>query len=175
MAKEKIYELSRLSGVGKVLAQRLREEGLDSCDKILVAGEKGLQRIKGLSAKQIPKILEEASIIADDARRSRDASSALVEEGIVQLKRDIHDFVKKTESRYRNQLEKGKGQVFQREASRLISTLEHVEQYFSDLMLKLNCNLNEVGETLSRLDDEKLKNIAEELKKTRKDLKKIIY
>jgi hypothetical protein len=64
--------------------------------------------------------------------------------------------------------------MFQREASRLISTLEHVEQFFSDLRLKLNSNLNEAGETLGRLDDEKLKNIAEELKKTRKDLKKII-
>ncbi|GFO55093.1 hypothetical protein GMSM_21000 [Geomonas sp. Red276] len=69
MRKTTRTELRQLKGVGTVLAQRLSDGGLDSIDKIVRAGEGGLQAIPGVGARKVGIILAQAGELSREGVR----------------------------------------------------------------------------------------------------------
>ncbi|MCM0081397.1 helix-hairpin-helix domain-containing protein [Geomonas sp. Red32] len=69
MRKTTRTELRQLKGVGTVLARRLSDGGLDSFDKIVRAGEGGLQAIPGVGARKIGIILTQAGELSREGVR----------------------------------------------------------------------------------------------------------
>ncbi len=80
-------KLTRIRGVGLVLAARLRDSGLVSFEKIVDAGVDGLQKMRGINPRAIPAILSQAAeIIAEESEKtvSHNLDRALLLSGRVQ-------------------------------------------------------------------------------------------
>ena len=70
---KQMKQLQQLSGVGKVLSQRLVENGYDSIAKVAAAQIKGLERIAGMHPKKVRTIVTEARGMTGEAEKDRHA------------------------------------------------------------------------------------------------------
>jgi predicted flap endonuclease-1-like 5' DNA nuclease len=68
---KQMKELQQLSGIGKVLSQRLVENGYDTISKLAAAQTKGLERIPGMHPKQVRTIVAEARKMTGEAEKGR--------------------------------------------------------------------------------------------------------
>ena len=75
----KMKQLQQLSGVGKVLSQRLAENGYDTISKVAAAQTKGLERIAGMHPRKVWTIVTQAREMTGEAEKGR--HSWLAEKG----------------------------------------------------------------------------------------------
>ncbi len=68
---KKMKQLQQLSGVGKVLSQRLVENGYDTISKVAAAQTKGLERISGLHPKTVRSIVTQAREMTGETEKGR--------------------------------------------------------------------------------------------------------
>lgn len=66
-------ELQQLKGVGKILSQRLAENGYDTISKVAAAQTKGLERIAGMHPKNVRAIVTQAREMTGEAEKGRHA------------------------------------------------------------------------------------------------------
>lgn len=68
---KQMKQLQQLSGVGKILSQRLSENGYDTISKVAAAQTKGLQRIAGMNPKKVRSIVTQAREMTGEAEKDR--------------------------------------------------------------------------------------------------------
>ena len=68
---KKMKQLLQLDGIGKVLAQRLAENGYDSISKVAAAQTKGLERIAGMHPKKVRTMVAQAREMTGEAEKGR--------------------------------------------------------------------------------------------------------
>lgn len=74
--EKQLTQLLKIRGVGKVLASRFVEAGLDSCEKIVTAGASELAKIKGVKANAIAGIIRQAMELAPDKQSKQEKKAA---------------------------------------------------------------------------------------------------
>lgn len=68
---KQMKELQQLNGVGKVLSQRLAENGYDTIAKVAAAQIKGLERIAGMHPKKVRAMVTQAREMTGEAEKGR--------------------------------------------------------------------------------------------------------
>ena len=68
---EKMKELQKLKGIGKVLSRRLVESSYDTIAKVAAAEKKGLERIAGMNPQKLQSIVTQARKMTGDTEKSR--------------------------------------------------------------------------------------------------------
>ena len=69
--KNQMKELQKLTGIGKVLSQRLVEASYDTIAKVAAAEEKGLERIAGMNPKKLESIVIQARKMTGEAEKNQ--------------------------------------------------------------------------------------------------------
>jgi len=125
--KKKLKELRKIKGIGEVLSKRLIEAGYDTFDKIVAAGEAGLEKIRGLERLPIKPIIDQAASLAQEsdkkkARRLKDlkAAAATIRGQVAGLTRTVND-------RFGDRLtEKGRGKIG-KQILKMTATLDKIK------------------------------------------------
>ncbi len=68
---KQMKELQQLNGIGKVLAQRLAENGYDTIAKVAAAQTRGLERIAGMHPKKVRTMVIQAREMTGAAEKDR--------------------------------------------------------------------------------------------------------
>lgn len=161
--------LTRLHGVGEILAARLVEAGLDSFGKIAAAGEDELKKIRGISPRAVSSILAQATELSEDAPvetvRTVHEQAALLVDRLQVLVEVVHE-------RYGEALQGKTGKKIEKDLLRIAGILDQHSTKFR----KKNRVVKRLVKAQKRLDGAEragLQELRKRLKKTRKSLAKI--
>jgi len=165
-----LMKLTRLRGVGKTLAARLTDAGLDSFEKIAAAGREGLKNIRGINPRAIPSILSQAAELSEDApvktvRQVHDHTSLLADR-IQAIAGNVRD-------RFGDELQGKAAKKVEKEVLRIPGFLDQASSKFRKKKKRVVKRLVKAEKRLAAAEGEGLKKIGKRLKKTRKSLAKI--
>ncbi|KAF0219952.1 MAG: hypothetical protein FD174_1676 [Geobacteraceae bacterium] len=171
--KGKISELTKLKGVGKVLAGRLTEVGIDTFEKVVAAGEEGLKRIRGLNPRMIPSILAQANDLAGEAAKSRETKIEELKKRAAALKEQVQGIAIGVRDRFKEEVAGKNGRKVEKEILKAVTSLEKVEAKLAKRVKRAGKGLAKAEKRLAVLGDAGLKVVGKGLKKARKSLKRI--
>lgn len=163
-----IKKLTRLRGVGVILAARFRDSGLDSFEKIVEAGADGLQKIRGINPRVIASILSQAAgMIAEESEKTvgylQDRAS-LLSSRVQEIAQTVHN-------RFGDELKGKVGKKVQKEIFKIVCYLDSPS--LKRQKNKVTKGLAKAEKRLAIAEDAGLKKIRKCLKRTRKSLGKI--
>jgi hypothetical protein len=170
--KEQVRELQKLRGVGEVLSRRLVEAGLHSCERIVVAGEDGLRRIKGINPRMIRSILDQAAELAGSVRTGKAERIAALKGSALALKAGLEAGARDLRERLGAELA-GDARKLEKEFVKTLAALEKVEGQLESKVKKAGKGLARAERKLARLTDKGTDRVARGLRKARKALKKV--
>jgi hypothetical protein len=171
--KGKINELTKLKGVGEILAARMVEAGIDTLDKVAAAGEEGLKKIKGLNPRMIPSILAQANDLAGEAAKSRERMVEELKKRAAALKEQVQGIALGVRDRFKEEIAGKNGKKVEKEILKVITSLERVEAKLSKRVKQAGKGLTRAEKRLEELVDAGLKGVGKGLKKARKSLKRV--
>ncbi len=166
-------EIARLKGIGPVLCQRLLAAGLDSCDKIVEAGEQGLKGIQGLSSRMIPSILSQAAAIKAEAGAAGEVLQPEAPSKAESLSDDLRDMVSHLRERFGEQLSGKDGRKIEKDILKILALLESLQGKRAAGKKRRERGIERAHLLLNGLDDAELSGVRKGLKKTRKTLERI--
>ncbi len=166
-------EIARLKGIGPVLCRRLLAAGLDSCDKIVEAGEQGLQGIQGLSNRMIPSILSQAAAIKAEAGAAGEVLQPEASSKAECLSDDLQDMVSRLRERFGEQLAGKDGRKIEKDILTILALLESLPGKGTAGEKRLGKRIKRAHLLLNCLDAVELSGVRKGLKKTRKTLERI--
>jgi len=162
-------ELSRLKGVGAVLAGRLAAAGLDSFERILAAGEDGLKAIKGMNPRSIPSLLSQAEQMVSDAAAGRLTG---LRERAAAVDRRVQDIAADVKSRFGEELGGKLGRKVEKDILRIAGALDALSASLEKSGKRAGKVISKLEKRLAARDGAGLKEIRKGLKKSRKMLKR---
>ncbi|MDD2336202.1 MAG: helix-hairpin-helix domain-containing protein [Geobacteraceae bacterium] len=163
-----IKKLTRLRGVGLVLATRLKDSGLDSFEKIVDAGVDDLRKIRGINPRVIPSILAQAAeMIAEETEK---IAGNLHDRASI-LSSRVQDLAQTVHKRFGEELKGKAGKKVEKEIHKIVGFLDSPS--LKKRKNKVVKGLAKAEKRLSIAEDAGLKKIRKCLKRTRKSLGKI--
>lgn len=163
-----IKKLTRLRGVGVILAARFRDSGLDSFEKIVEAGGAGLQKIRGINPRVIPSILTQAAgMIAEESGKT----VGYIQDRTSLLSSRVQEIAQTVHNRFGEELKGKAGKKVQKEIHKLVGYLDSPS--LKSRKNKVAKGLAKAEKRLAIAEDAGLKKIRKCLKRTRKSLGKI--
>lgn len=165
----KVKELTKLKGVGAVLAARFVEAGLDGFDKVAAAGEEALKGIRGINPRAIPAILAQAADLAGQASEARLSELREKASCAGEMVRGIAEDVR---NRFGEELAKTAGKKVEKDILRILGSLDSVAARLEAGSRKAGKVISKFEKRLSNLEGAGFRKIRKGLKKTRKMLKR---
>ncbi len=165
-----IKQLTRLRGVGRTLATRFRDAGLDSFDRIVAAGEDGLKKIRGINPRAISSILAQAAELSAEASEK---TVLLVREKASLLSSRVQAIAEDVRARFGEEMKGKTGKKVEKEILRIAGSLEDASQKLKKKKKRAVKVFAKVEKRLAAAEETGLKELRKCLKKTRKSLKKI--
>jgi hypothetical protein len=165
-----LKKLTRLRGVGVVLAGRFIESGLDSFDRIIAAGADGLHKIRGINPRAIPTILAQAAEMVTE--ESEKTVTKEVDRTSL-LSNRVQEIAKNVRDRFGEELKGKTGKKVEKEILKITGYLD-----FNSLKIqkkRVAKGLSKAEKKLVVAEKASLKNIRKCLKRTRKSLNKISF
>jgi phosphopantetheine adenylyltransferase len=165
-----IKKLSRLRGVGVVLAARLKESGLGSYDRIIAEGADGLHKIRGINPRAIPAILAQA---AEMVTEESDKTVTQVVDRTSLLSNRVQEIAKNVRDRFGEELKGKTGKKVEKEILEIAGILD--PNSLKIQKKRVAKGLAKAEKKLVVAEDASLKKIRKCLKRTRKSLNKISF
>jgi len=163
-----IKKLTRIRGVGLVLAARLRDSGLVSFEKIVDAGVDGLQKIRGINPRAIPAILAQAAeILAEEAEKT--VSPSLNRASL--LSGRVQEIAQNVRVRFGEELQGKAAKKVEKEILKIAGYLD--SSSLKSRKKRVVKGLAKAEKRLAIAEDAGLKKIRKCLKRTRKSLGRI--
>ena len=163
-----LKKLTRLRGVGDVLANRLKDAGLDTFEKIVDAGADGLAKIRGINLRAIPAIVAEAAeLVVEETEKNVDQT---VDKATI-LSSRVQDLAKNIRDRFADELKEKHGKKVEKELLKIVGFLDGLS--LKRQKKKVVKGLAKAEKKLAIAEDAGLKQLRKCLKRTRKSLSKI--
>jgi beta-glucosidase-like glycosyl hydrolase len=163
-----LKKLTRLRGIGDVLANRFKDAGLDTFEKIVDAGADGLAKIRGINLRAIPAILAEAAeLVVEETEKTVDQA---VDRTII-LNGRVQEMAKNIRDRFGDELKEKTGKKVEKELLKIVGFLNGLS--LKRQKKKVVKGLAKAEKKLAIAEDAGLKKIRKCLKRTRKSLGKI--
>lgn len=166
-------ELQKIRGIGEVLAQRLAETGLDTFDKIAVAGEDELRRIKGVNPRTLQSIIGQAAELAKDAGSGRAQRVAVLKAAAGTVREQVEAVARSVRDRFNDELQGKAGKKAEKELQRMTTALERVEGSLETRLKRAGKGLAKAEKRLAGLSEAGLKGVGKGLRRARKSLKRV--
>jgi hypothetical protein len=171
---KRVKELTRLRGVGEILAARFLEAGIDSYEKVVAAGEEGLKKIKGINPRAVSGILAQASELASEAAAEPEKKMAELREKSIALTGRVQEIAADVRDRFREEITGKIGKKIEKQITRIVGSLEMVATEAGVKRKRAAKGLGRAEKHLAMQSEAGLKEIRKSLKKARKSLKRII-
>jgi len=167
--------LQQLKGIGRVLARRLQDAGLDNFAKIVQAGEQELSKIKGIDPLKISSILNQAKLLAEVEPAAAPAAAEVLQQRLVEVKEQVHTLAEASRERFAQELEGKSGK-------KLVLDLARIDDALGLISFKGKKKIRRAGKALKRVQkrvaglaaDAGLKKVRKTLKRARKAVLKAV-
>lgn len=167
-------DLQQLKGVGKVLAKRLFDAGLDSFGKIAQAGEAGLAKVRGLPPRSIPSILAQSRELAKGAHQEGGAAAEALGQRLSEVKGQLQALAEATRERFEASLAGKPGKKLSSDLVRIDDALERMRNLGKKGRKKAGRALLKAQKRVAGLEEASLKKVHKGLKKARKAVLKAL-
>ncbi|MBI5656234.1 MAG: helix-hairpin-helix domain-containing protein [Geobacter sp.] len=167
-------KLRQLKGVGDVLARRLVENGLDTYEKIVVAGEEGLRAVKGLNPRSVSAILAQATALSEKLSADKAERIAGLKQHVATLRETVQTCAASAKERFSEALKGKPGQKLTRTLVQTLDTLDKVEVKLHKRVKKAGKGLTKASRRMEKIVEADLDGVRKGLKKTRKALKRVL-
>ncbi len=172
--QELVKALSRIKGIGAVLAGRLIEAGLDGYEKVASASPEELGRIRGMNPKAVPGILAQAAALAAPHPEPSEEKELGVRQAAEQLRRKVASLAASVHARFAGD-EPGRGaKKMEKQILKLVDLLDRIEAAPERRPKRTRRRLAKADRRLSCAEEKSPAELARGLKKTRRKLRKAI-
>ncbi|MGA7826974.1 MAG: helix-hairpin-helix domain-containing protein [Geobacteraceae bacterium] len=163
-----LKKLTKLRGVGVVLATRLRDIGLDTFEKIVDAGADGLSKVRGINLRAIPAILAQAAeLVVEESKQAADQAV----DKVGTLSGRVQEVAQDVRDRFSSELKGKTGKKVEKEILKIVRYLDSPS--LKRRKKKVAKGLAKAEKRLAIAEEAGLKKIRKCLKRTRKSLSKI--
>ena len=171
---QKEADLQQLKGVGSILAKRLRDAGYDSFAKIAEAGEDGLKKVRGISPRALPAILEQARQLAEGPQQGKADRQQAVRQQVTEVRDRIQGIAESARQRYQDQLSGKSGKKFTLDLVRIEKALGMMGDGGGKRSKRAGKALSKAEKRVAGLEQASLKKIHKGLKRARKAVRKAL-
>jgi nucleotidyltransferase/DNA polymerase involved in DNA repair len=171
--KHEAKQLKKLRGIGEVLARRFFEAGYDTVAKVASADVEDLKKIPGVNPRMLQHIVAQASMLSEEAAKSRDEKIEELKRQAASMKTQINDLAVDVRDRFREEISGKAGCKVEKEIRKFVLSLERVEGKLESSAKKAGKGLAKAESRIAGLAEGGLKDIAGKLKKARKSLKRV--
>lgn len=169
MAHESNDDLCRIKGIGAVLAQRLKETGIQTYAALAEAPDETLAAISGLNPRQIPEIRRQALDFSTEQNSVTAAPSALLP-GTGPLRTALAQLHQAFDQQPPAKLKEKKRLKVLKEISRMDQALTALEKTLAEHLEDLARSLEKADRKLQRISAAPPAKLQRGLKKVRKKL-----
>jgi flagellar hook-basal body complex protein FliE len=166
-------QLIKLRGVGKVLATRLVESGLDTYEKIAAAGEAELKKIKGINPNNVAGIIRQAAELTPEKQSKKDKKEEQLKELAASLKNQVKSISTDIHDRFKEDLAGKVGKKVEKEIQKIMVSLEKAETRLRTRSKKVAKGLVQAEKRLAGVQEAGLKKVRKALQGARQSLKKV--
>lgn len=167
-------DLRQLKGVGSILAKRLYDAGFDSFEKIADAGEDGLRKVRGISARGLATMVEQARELARKPEPGGPDSGAAVKERLAEVRRKIQGVAQSARDRFQQDLTGRRGKKLSSDLVRIEDALVRVEGAGRKRSKRAGKALVKAEKRIAGLDEASLKKVRKAVRRIRKGLQKAL-
>jgi hypothetical protein len=167
-------ELQQLKGIGDVLAQRLKDAGLESYNDLVGAGEEGLKKIRGLNPQAIPSILVQAKELSQVKDAAKAERIEAIRMRIGALREKLNRLAETTRERFSKELEGKCGKKLNGNLDRTFQALDRMDKAALKKMKRAVRGLIKAEKGVEGLEEAGLKKVRKRLKRSRKALVKAL-
>jgi ribosomal protein S13 len=162
-------ELLQIKGVGKVLAQRLLDAGLDSFARIAEAGEEGLKNVRGIPPRAIGPIVVRARQLSRNQPAGQEQREESLKNRVADLRDKVQSVAQSARERYQEQLGGRRGKKLSADMVRIEDALGQLGDGGGQKRYKRAVKaLTKADKRVSGLDEASLKKIRKRVKRARK-------
>lgn len=162
-----LKKLTRLRGVGIVLAKRFNDAGLDTFEKIVEAKAEGLSKIRGINLRAVPTILAQAAeLLVEETEKTADQ---VVDKPLV-LRGRVQAVAQNIQDRFGDELKGKTAKRIEKEIIKIVALLDRPS--IKSQKKRVVKGLARADKKLLIAEHAGLKKIRKCLKKTRKTLRK---
>ena len=119
-------DLKKIDGIGNVLADRLKQEGIKTYRDVAKANTEALQSIKGMDDLDIAAIQEQARILDAEEKQNHELQLKSLLENTDRLKSDMNNLVEHLRDAAQQNPTNRSTKAIRKEISRIMAALEQV-------------------------------------------------
>lgn len=167
-------DLQQLKGIGRVLAQRLKDAGIESCDAIVESGAEGLEKIRGIKTHAIPSILDQAKLLSHGKKTTKSERIEAIKGRIGGVREKVQHLAEATRLRFHEDLEGKCGKKLAGDLARVLQTLDRINAAKLKRLKGAGRGLDKAEKRMDGLGEAGIKKVRKGLKKARKTLLKAL-
>jgi predicted flap endonuclease-1-like 5' DNA nuclease len=167
-------DLQQLKGIGRALAQRLKDAGIESFDGIVESGAEGLKKIRGIKANAISSILDQAEQLSHGKKTTKAERIAAIKGRIGGVREKVQHLAEETRVRFHQDLEGKCGKKLAGDLARVLQTLDRMNDAKLKRLKGVGRGLDKAEKRMDGLKEGGLKKVRKGLKKARKTLLKAL-
>ena len=169
-----VEELQQLKGVGRILAKRLFDAGLDSFAKIAQAGEEELKKVRGIPPRSVAFILAQAKELYQASHQDRQAREEALQQRLSEVKGQVQTLAESARQRFQDELAGKSGKKLTSDLVRIEDALERVHDGGKKGAKRAGKALAKAQKRVAGLEDASLKKVRKGLKRARKAVLKAL-
>lgn len=169
-----LEKLTRIKGIGDILAQRLSAAGLDTFAKIAAAPEVKLAAIPGMNPHSVTSIIEQAAALASISTTAMDERVTALRMQLGSLRDRFSATAADLRVRFADELSCKAGRIISREFVRIMDLLTDIEKQSHTQLKRAEKRIARATRRCDKLATASISGARKRLKKMRKSLNKVI-
>ncbi|HZV80601.1 MAG TPA: helix-hairpin-helix domain-containing protein [Geobacteraceae bacterium] len=167
-------KLTRIKGIGDILAQRLNSAGLNTFAKIAAAPTTKLAAIPGMNPRAVDRIIEQAATFASVATTGSEERAAALKMQLGALRDRFSATAADLRVRFADELSCKAGRLISREFVRIMDLLTDIDKQSHTQLKRAEKRFAKATKRCDKLATASISGARKRLKKMRKSLDKVI-
>jgi len=172
--KTEVDKLTKIKGIGNVLAQRLTAAGLDTFTKIAATPEATLAAIPGMNPHAVVSIIEQAETFASISTTGSEDPGAALKMQLDALRERFGATAADLRMRFADELSCKVGRLISREFVWIMDILTDIEKQSHTQLKRAEKRIDKATRRCDKLATASISGVRKRLKKMRKSLDKVI-
>ena len=172
--KKEVDKLTRIRGIGDILAQRLTVAGLDTFSRIAAAPPSKLAAIPGMNPRAVDGIIEQAATLASASTTGSEERGAGLKMQLGALRDRFGATASDLRGRFADELSCKAGRLISKEFVRIMDLLTDIEKQSHTQLKRAEKRIAKATRRCDKLAVSTISGLRKRLKKMRKSLDKVI-
>ena len=172
--KTQTDSLTRIKGIGDILAERLTAAGLGTFAKVATAPEAELAAIPGMNPRAVTSIIAQAAELSAVTTTGRDERLAALKLQLGMLRDRFGTTAADLRSRFAKEISCKAGDRISREFVRIMDLLDNIEKQAHTQLKRAEKRVTKATRRCDKLATDSISGVRKRLKKIRKSLDKVL-